>query len=97
MTLTLTPQTEAMLKARADSEGQDVNQLVNALLVHALQEDDREDAEMMEGIRCGLEASDAGRVRPLSEFVAEIEAKYDLPTHLSDEEVFAGEEGIPRK
>lgn len=91
MTLTLQPQTEAMLKARAESEGQDVNQLVNSLLVHALREDDRDDAEMIEGIQRGLEASDAGRVRPLAEFVAEMEAKYNLPIHLSDEEVFSGE------
>lgn len=97
MKLTLTPKTEAMLLARAESEGEDVNTLLNALLVYALQEEDRDHAEMMQGIQRGLEASAAGRVRPLSEFMAEMNAKYKLPTHLSDEEIFAGEEGITHK
>ncbi|MGI4789561.1 MAG: hypothetical protein ACRYFS_12000 [Janthinobacterium lividum] len=39
MTLTLTPKTEAMLLARAKSEGQDINQLADVLLAHVLQEE----------------------------------------------------------
>ena len=97
MTLTLTPKTEALLVAKAEREGEDINILLNALLVHALQEEDRDHAEMLQGIQRGLEASAAGRVRPLSEFMAEMNAKYKLPTHLSDEEIFAGEEGTPHK
>lgn len=94
MTLTLTPQTEAMLLARAEDEGQDVSVLADALLANLLA---RAQAEEVAAIRVGLEACDAGRVRPFSEFAAEMRAKYNLPTHLSDEEIFSGEDGLVSK
>lgn len=93
MTITLAPETEALLRDKAERDGQDVNRLGDALLVYVLQEEARDRTEMLEGIRRGLEASDAGRVRPIAEVSAEMRAKYNLPTHLSDEEIFAGEEG----
>ncbi len=97
MTLTITPKTETLLLERAEMEGQDVNALADSLLASVLRQEARDHAEMLEGIRRGLEASDAGRVRPLSEFAAEMRAKYNLPTHLSDEEIFSGEEGLHSK
>ena len=45
MTLTLTPQTEAMLRARAESEGQDANMLADILLAHVLQDEPQNHAE----------------------------------------------------
>ena len=39
MTLTLTPKTEAMLRARAENEGQDVNTLADTLLADLLAHD----------------------------------------------------------
>lgn len=56
-----------------------------------------ERAKETHAIRMGLEASDAGRVRPLAEFAAEMRAKYNLPVHLSDEEIFSGERGTGSK
>ncbi len=94
MTLTLTPQTEAMLLARAEDEGQDVNALADMLLASLLA---RTQAEEIAAIRVGLEACEAGHVRPFSEFAAEMTAKYNLPTHLSDEEIFSGEDGLISK
>ncbi len=91
MTLTLTLKTEAMLLARAENEGQDANVLADVLLADLLA---RAQAEEVVAIRVGFEDSDAGRVRPLAEVAAEKRAKYNLPTHLSDEEIFAGEEGL---
>jgi len=88
-TLTITPQTEAQLLAWAEYEGQDVNVLADILLANAL---DRVRAEEVAAIRVGFEDSDAGRVRPLAEVAAEKRAKYNLPMHLSDEEIFAGEQ-----
>ncbi len=88
MTLTLTPQTEAALLAWAEYEGQDANVLADILLANAL---DRIRAEEIAAIQVGLEDCKAGRVRPFSEFMAKMQAKYNLPIHLSDEEVFAGE------
>lgn len=90
MTLTLTPKTEAMLLARAEDEGQDANMLADALLADLLE---RAQAEEAAAIQIGLDAYDAGRARPFSEFAAEMTAKYNLPTHLSDEEIFSGEDG----
>ena len=87
MTITLTPETEALLRQKAESEGTDLNTIADALLKEALQWEAQEQAETLEGIRRGLEASEAGRERPLSEFAAEMRTKYNLPTHLSDEEL----------
>ena len=92
--MTLTPQTEAKLLAWAEYEGQDADIVADVLLADALA---RVQAEEVEAIRIGLEACDAGRVRPFSEFAAEMRAKYNLPTHLSDEEIFSGEDGIVSK
>lgn len=94
MTLTITPNTEALLLAKAERDGGDVNAVADALLADLLA---RDQAEEIAALRVGLEASDAGRVRPLAEVAAEKRAKYGLPTHLSDEEIFSGEEGIAHK
>lgn len=94
MTLTITPQTEALLLAKAERDGGDINTVADVLLADILA---REQEEEIAALRVGLESSDAGRVRSLAEVAAEKRAKYHLPTHLSDEEIFSGEEGIPRK
>ncbi len=94
MTLTLTPKTEAKLLAWAEYEGQEADIVADVLLADALA---RVQAEETAAIRVGLEDSDAGRVRPFSEFAAEMRAKYNLPTHLSDEEIFSGEDGLVTK
>lgn len=94
MTFTLTPQTEARLLAWAEYEGQDADIVADVLLADALA---RVQAEEVEAIRVGLEACDAGRVRPFAEFAAEMRTKYNLPTHLSDEEIFAGEDELVNK
>ena len=91
MSLTLTPKTEARLLAWAEYEGQDADTVADVLLADALA---RVRAEEVAALRIGFEDSDAGRVRPLAEVAAEKRAKYNLPTHLSDEEIFAGEEGL---
>ena len=89
MTLTITPNTEALLLAKAERDGEDVNSVADALLADLLA---RNQAEEIVAIRVGLEASDAGRVRPLAEVAAEKRAKHHLPTHLSDAEVLSGED-----
>lgn len=94
MTITLKPQTEANLLAWAEYEGQDADIVADVLLADALA---RAQAEKIAAIHVGLEACDAGRVRPFSEFAAEMKAKYNLPTHLSDDEIFSGEDGLASK
>ncbi len=89
MTLTLTPQTEAKLLAWAEYEGQDADIVADVLLADTLA---RVQAEEVAAIRVGFEDSDAGRVRPLAEIAAEKRVKYNLPMHLTAEELYAGEE-----
>ena len=45
MTLTLKPETEAMLRAKAEREGKDVNQIADVLLAHVLQEEPQSSAD----------------------------------------------------
>ena len=40
-----------------------------------------------EAIRHSLKACNGGRVHPFADFAAEMRAMYDLPTHLSNEEL----------
>jgi predicted transcriptional regulator len=89
MTITITPEVEARLREKALRDGQDVSIIANTLLAEALAWEAQDYAEAVEGIRRGIEASDAGRVRPFAEFAAEMRAKYNLPTHLADEEIHA--------
>ena len=96
MTITLAPNTEALLIAKAAREGEEVNRLADDLLASILQEEARDRAEMLEGIQKGLDASDAGRIRQLATFAAEMKGKYNLPSQMSDEEILAGE-SLPRK
>ncbi len=50
----------------------------------------QEQSEAAESLRRGLADSDAGRVRLFSEVAAQWRTKYNLPTHLSDEELSKG-------
>ena len=87
MTITLTPQTEAMLVEKAHRDGIDANPVADALLSAVLQWEIQDESETAEGIERGLVASDAGRVRALKDFAAHMRLKYALPVHLSDSEI----------
>ena len=78
MTITLNPQTEAKLRAKADREGQDINLLADELLALILEWEAQDHAQAVQGIRRGLEAFEQGRCRPFREFAAEQRAKHDL-------------------
>ena len=89
--ITLKPETEALLRQRAERDGEDINAFADALVVAALEWEAREEAEAEESLRRSLADSGAGRVRLFSEVAAEWRTKYNLPTHLSQQELFAGE------
>ncbi len=91
MTITLKPETEARLRERAERDGTDMNAIADALVVAGLEWEAREQAEAAESLRRSLAESDVGKTRVFSEVAAEWRAKYRLPTHLSDEEILAGE------
>ena len=84
MAITLTPETEARLRERAEREGQDADAFANALLADALADDpddltEAEVAEIRVGIRRGLEAAAAGHVKPLAQVVAEARQRHGFP------------------
>ena len=80
----LTPETETRLRERAEREGQDADTFADAILADVLADDPDdltpdEIAEIRGGIRRGLEAAAAGRVKPLSQAVAEARQRHGLP------------------
>ena len=87
MPITLNPQTEERLREKAEREGKDMNAVADSLIIAMLEWEAQERAEALEGLRRGIEASDAGRVRPFADFADEMRAKYSLPIHLSDEAI----------
>ena len=89
MTSTATSEMGAMLLPKVERDENDINAVEDVLLANMLA---RAQAEEIAALRVGLEASDTGRVRSLAEVAAEKRAKYRLPTHLSDAEIFSGEE-----
>jgi predicted transcriptional regulator len=72
MTITLSPALEARVKEQAAREGREPEVFLEALLSAALDWQAQDRAEAIAGIRRGLEASAAGRVRPAAEVLAEM-------------------------
>lgn len=75
MTLTISPHLEARLRRKVAQENQDTDTVAETLLTMALDWEARDYAEAVEGIRNGIEASAAGRVRPAAEVFADMRAK----------------------
>src|SRR5689334_10899085 len=75
MTITLTPALEARIREQATREGREPEMLVDALLSAALDWEAQDRAEAIAGVRRGLEASAAGRVRGAAEVFTEMRAR----------------------
>ncbi len=78
MTITISSDTEARLRAKAETEGRDPNEVADALLMQALEWDMEDSAQAQEGVRRGLADVAAGRTRPFVEFAAEQRQKHGL-------------------
>lgn len=91
MTIVLAPETESLLRQKAQRDGKDINTIADSMLATLLRWEVEEQAETLAGIQRGIEASDAGRVRSFEDFAAQMRTQYNLPTHLTDEEIGAGE------
>ena len=77
MTVTLSPDTEAKVVARAQREGQDVDHFLDTIIQDALAEDPDELTEeeidsIRNGVRKRLDAATNGQVRPLNDYAAEV-------------------------
>lgn len=75
MTITISPQTEALLKEQAGRLGEDADTLADTLLQSVLEEAARDFEEAVEGIRRGLEAGAAGDEMPFEEYVTQVREK----------------------
>ena len=95
ITIDLSPEAEAQAKNNAAQRGQNVAVYVRDIVEKAIfltAEDDETltDAEQeaeVQAVLEGLASEKAGRMRSFDEFAAEMRAKYQLPTHLTAEEL----------
>lgn len=74
MTITIAPETEIQLRAKAEREGQDMDTIADAVLRAHLEWEARDREDTVAGIQRGLESSAARRVRPASEVFADMRA-----------------------
>lgn len=90
MTITLNPEIESRLIEHAERIGEDANHLAEEFIAEGLSGnylvDDPDDltdeqvAEIREGIKRGLEAAVAGRVKSSAQAVAEARQKHGFPS-----------------
>lgn len=76
MTLTLDPNTEAMLHETALREGLEPDAMARMLLTHALEVDAREYRQSVAAIR---EALESGPRKPIEQYIAEQRVKHGYP------------------
>lgn len=95
MTISLTPNTENLLREKAEREGRDLNIVGDSLLLAALEWEIQDQAETIEGVQRGDQAAAEGRERPLASFLAEQRTKHGFSSgwpHDTEESEHLGEE-----
>lgn len=94
MTVTLRPSTEALLLEKARQEGQDLDTLVDTLLADSLEAQKREAEEIAVAVRSAMAAAEAGREKPLAQYLAEQRAKRGLPDSWPSARLIESETGV---
>ena len=80
--ISLSPEIEALLREKADREGQDISLVAAQLLTRILVESEARDSEeAIEGIQEGLNDFELGRFRSFDEFAKSQRTKYSFPTN----------------
>ena len=77
--LPLTPERKAQLDEYAQRHGKDPAAALDEVLAEALEWEQQDYQEAVEGIRRGYVDYKAGRVRPVEESLEELRAKHGLP------------------
>jgi len=94
MTITLRPSTEALLLEKARQESQDLDTLVDKILADALEAQKRETEETTAAVHRAIAAVEAGREKPLTQYLAEQRAKRGLPDTWPSAELTESEAGM---
>lgn len=76
--VTLSPELEALLRARAARQGQDVSLVASRLLASVLQAEEQDLEEAIKGVQQGLEDFEAGKFRSFEDFAETQRHKYNL-------------------
>jgi predicted transcriptional regulator len=79
--ISLSPEIEALLREKADREGQDISLVAAQLLTRILEWEARNSEEAIEGIQEGLNDFELGRFRSFDEFAKSQRTKYSFPTN----------------
>ncbi|MBW4482196.1 MAG: hypothetical protein KME14_06610 [Tildeniella torsiva UHER 1998/13D] len=77
--VSLPPELEAKLQARAQRQGQDVAIVAAELLIDILTWEDTDTQAAIQAIQQGFNDFEAGHFRNFDDFAAEQRRKYDLP------------------
>ncbi|MBA3920274.1 MAG: hypothetical protein H0X31_00625 [Nostocaceae cyanobacterium] len=77
--VTLSPELETLLRARANQQGQDVNFVASELLASVLEWSEQDSLEAISGIQQGLDDFELGQFRSFQDFAEEQRHKYNLP------------------
>ncbi len=75
MTITISPETESILREEAARRGQEADILADTLLAEALAFARREFEETVAGIERGLQAAAEGQERPFEDYVADVKRR----------------------
>ena len=94
MTITLKPKTEALLREKAQQDGQDLDTLVDMLLADRLEAQAREDEETGAAVSNAMAAAEAGREKPLAQYLAEQRLKRGLPDSWPSAKLTETEDGV---
>ena len=94
MTITLKPKTEALLREKAQQDGQDLDTLVDMLLADRLEAQAREDEETGAAVSNAMAAAEAGREKPLAQYLAEQRLKRGLPDSWPSTKLTETEDGV---
>jgi predicted transcriptional regulator len=79
ITVSLNPDIEAKLYAKAQQQGKDINTLAAELLTQLIEGEQQDTEEAIAGIQHGLEDFAMGRARSFQDFAADQQQRYDLP------------------
>ncbi|MGF1603197.1 MAG: hypothetical protein ACFCU8_14470 [Thermosynechococcaceae cyanobacterium] len=81
VTISLRPEIEAQLKAKAADQGQDINILATELLTQLLEWEQQDTEAAIARVQQGLDDFTEGRSRSFETFADEQCHKYDLPAN----------------